>query len=134
MKAEYNKETVKEYLTKRIAFAVGFDYREKDEITNEAEAISVIAIRPWMWEYMSDIYKTIPVLQTLVNYHPKEFSVCKDLSQELIYSITKEQWVKLVQADYNTIKQVPQEYLNYVLKSIKELLNEQGNGEDNSNK
>lgn len=127
------EETVKEFLSKKIADSVGFDYREKDKIFNEAEAISVIAVRPWMWKYIPEEYKTIPVLHTLINYHPKDFIECENLSPELIASITKEQWVKLTQADYNTIKQVPQEYLNYVLKSIKELLNEQGNGEDNSN-
>ena len=131
--SEVYGETVKEFLSKKIADSVSYDYREKDKIFSEAEAISVIAVRPWMWKYMPDEYKTIPVLHTLINYHPKDFTECENLSQELIASITKEQWVKLTQANYNTIKQVPQEYLNYVLKSIKELLNEQGNGENNSN-
>ena len=102
-------------------------------MTSESAAVALVAEYPWRWNDLQEEYRTPLVFQTLINTNPDWLKCLNNVSNELIASITREQWIRIVTADYNAIKKVPQEYLNYVLKSIKELLNEQGNGEDNSN-
>ena len=126
-------ETVKEYVSKHLADLVDFEYKKGVLVLSEADAVASVAKYPWTWDSLSEEYKTILVFQTLINTNPRWFMNCKDLNKELLASITKEQWVKIVLADYNAIKSVPAEYLNFVLKSIKENLNN-NYGEDNSNK
>ena len=126
-------ETVKEYVSKHLADLVDFEYKKGVLVLSEADAVASVAKYPWTWDSLSEEYKTILVFQTLINTNPRWFMNCKDLNKELLVSITKEQWVKIVLADYNAIKSVPAEYLNFVLKSIKENLNN-NYGEDNSNK
>ena len=132
-KSQQIGETVKEYVSKKLALLVDFKYEKETHVFSESAAVASVAEYPWTWNDLKEEYRTPLVFQTLINTNPNWFKNLKNVSEELIATITKEQWVKIVTADYNAIKQVPQEYLNYVLKYIKELLNEQGNGEDNSN-
>ena len=132
-KSQQIGETVKEYVSKKLANAVDFKYEKEVLVTSESAAVALVAEYPWRWNDLQEEYRTPLVFQTLINTNPDWFKCLNNVSNEFIASITKEQWIRIVTADYNAIKQVPQEYLNYVLKSIKELLNEQGNGEDNSN-
>lgn len=132
-KSQQIGETVKEYVSKKLANVVDFKYEKEVLVTSESAAVALVAEYPWRWNDLQEEYRTPLVFQTLINTNPDWFKCLNNVSNELIASITKEQWIRIVTADYNAIKQVPQEYLNYVLKSIKELLNEQGNGEDNSN-
>lgn len=132
-KSQQVGQTVKEYVSKKLANIVDFKYEKKVLVYSESSAVASVAEYPWTWNDLEEQYKTPLVFQTLINTNPGWFRSLKKVSDELIASITKEQWIRIVTADYNAIKQVPQEYLNYVLKSIKELLNEPGNGEDNSN-
>ena len=132
-KSQQIGETVKEYVSKKLANVVDFKYEKEVLVTSESAAVALVAEYPWRWNDLQEEYRTPLVFQTLINTNPDWFKCLNNVSNELIASITKEQWIRIVTADYNAIKKVPQEYLNYVLKSIKELLNEQGNGEDNSN-
>ena len=127
-------ETVKEYVSKHLADLVDFEYKKGVLVLSEDDAVASVAKYPWTWDSLSEEYKTILVFQTLINTNPRWFMNCKDLNKELLVSITKEQWVKIVLADYNAIKSVPAEYLNFVLKSIKENLNNNNDGENNSDK
>jgi hypothetical protein len=132
-KSQQIGETVKEYVSKKLANAVDFKYEKEVLVTSESAAVALVAEYPWRWNDLQEEYRTPLVFQTLINTNPDWLKCLNNVSNELIASITREQWIRIVTADYNAIKKVPQEYLNYVLKSIKELLNEQGNGEDNSN-
>ena len=132
-KSQQIGETVKEYVSKKLANAVDFKYEKEVLVTSESAAVALVAEYPWRWNDLQEEYRTPLVFQTLINTNPDWLKCLNNVSNELIASITKEQWIRIVTADYNAIKKVPQEYLNYVLKSIKELLNEQGHGEDNSN-
>lgn len=132
-KSQQIGETVKEYVSKKLADAVDFKYEKEVLVTSESAAVALVAEYPWRWNDLQEEYRTPLVFQTLINTNPDWLKCLNNVSNELIASITREQWIRIVTADYNAIKKVPQEYLNYVLKSIKELLNEQGNGEDNSN-
>lgn len=132
-KSQQIGETVKEYVSKKLANVVDFKYEKEVLVTSESAAVALVAEYPWRWNDLQEEYRTPLVFQTLINTNPDWLKCLNNVSNELIASITKEQWIRIVTADYNAIKKVPQEYLNYVLKSIKELLNEQGNGEDNSN-
>ena len=126
-------ETVKEYVSKKLALVVDFKYEKETYVSSESSAVASVAEYPWTWNDLKEEYRTPLVFQTLINTNPDWFKDIDNVTDELKSTITKEQWVKIVAADYNAIKQVPQEYLNYVLKYIKELLNEQEHGEDNSN-
>jgi hypothetical protein len=132
-KSQQIGETVKEYVAKKLANAIDFKYEKEVLVTSESAAVALVAEYPWRWNDLQEEYRTPLVFQTLINTNPDWLKCLNNVSNELIASITREQWIRIVTADYNAIKKVPQEYLNYVLKSIKELLNEQGNGEDNSN-
>lgn len=132
-KSQQIGETVKEYVSKKLANVVDFKYEKEVLVTSESAAVALVAEYPWRWNDLQEEYRTPLVFQTLINTNPDWLKCLNNVSNELIASITREQWIRIVTADYNAIKKVPQEYLNYVLKSIKELLNEQGNGEDNSN-
>lgn len=132
-KSQQIGETVKEYVSKKLANAVDFKYEKEVLVTSESAAVALVAEYPWRWNDLQEEYRTPLVFQTLINTNPDWLKCLNNVSNELIASTTREQWIRIVTADYNAIKKVPQEYLNYVLKSIKELLNEQGNGEDNSN-
>ena len=132
-KSQQIGETVKEYVSKKLANAVDFKYEKEVLVTSESAAVALVAEYPWRWNDLQEEYRTPLVFQTLINTNPDWLKCLNNVSNELIASITREQWIRIVTADYNAIKKVPQEYLNYILKSIKELLNEQGNGEDNSN-
>lgn len=132
-KSQFFGETVKEFVSKKLADTVGFKYEKEVVVYSEASAVASVAERPWTWNNLDEQYKTPLVFQTLISTNPKWFKNLENISPELMATITKEQWIKIVTADYNSIKQVPQEYLNYVLKSITDLLNEQENGENNSN-
>ena len=132
-KSQQIGETVKEYVSKKLANVVEFKYEKEVLVTSESAAVALVAEYPWRWNDLQEEYRTPLVFQTLINTNPDWFKCLNNVSNELIASITREQWIRIVTADYNAIKKVPQEYLNYVLKSIKELLNEQEHGEDNSN-
>ena len=132
-KSQQIGETVKEYVSKKLANVVDFKYEKEVLVTSESAAVALVAEYPWRWNDLQEEYRTPLVFQTLINTNPDWFKCLNYVTDELITTITKEQWIRIVTADYNAIKKVPQEYLNYILKSIKELLNEQGNGEDNSN-
>ena len=132
-KSQQIGETVKEYVSKKLANAVDFKYEKEVLVTSESAAVALVAEYPWRWNDLQEEYRTPLVFQTLINTNPDWFKCLNYVTDELIATITKEQWIRIVTADYNAIKKVPQEYLNYVLKSIKELLNEQEHGEDNSN-
>ena len=132
-KSQQIGETVKEYVSKKLANVVDFKYEKEVLVTSESAAVALVAEYPWRWNDLQEEYRTPLVFPTLINTNPDWLKCLNNVSNELIASITREQWIRIVTADFYAIKKVPQEYLNYVLKSIKELLNEQGNGEDNSN-
>ena len=131
-KSQFLGETVKEYVSKTLANIVEFKYEKDILVTSESGAVALVAEHPWRWNDLQEEYRTPLVFQTLISTNPDWFKNLKNVSEELIATITKEQWVKIVTADYNAIKQVPQEYLNYILKYIKENFNNSNNGEDNS--
>ena len=132
-KSQFLGETVKEYVSKILADIVDFKYEKDILVTSESNAVALVAEYPWRWNELQEEFRTPLVFQTLISTNPDWFKNLKNVSEELIATITKEQWVKIVTADYNAIKQVPQEYLNYILKYIKENFNNSSNGEDNSN-
>lgn len=132
-KSQFLGETVKEYVSKTLADIVEFKYEKDILVTSESNAVALVAEYPWRWNELQEEFRTPLVFQTLISTNPDWFKNLKNVSEELIATITKEQWVKIVTADYNAIKQVPQEYLNYILKYIKENFNNSSNGEDNSN-
>ena len=132
-KSQLIGQTVKEYVSKGLAHLVDFKYEKNMIVATESAAVASVAEYPWTWNDLQEEYRTPLVFQTLINTNPDWFKSLNNVTDDLKATITKEQWIKIVTADYNAIKQVPQEYLNYVLKSIKELLNEPANGEDNSN-
>ena len=123
-KSQLIGQTVKEYVSKGLANIVDFKYEKNVLVTSESAAVASVAEYPWTWNDLQEEYRTPLVFQTLINTNPDWFKHIENVSDELKLTITKEQWIKIVTADYNAIKQVPQEYLNYVLKSIKELLNQ----------
>ena len=123
-KSQLIGQTVKEYVSKGLARLVDFKYEKNVLVTSESAAVASVAEYPWTWNDLQEEYRTPLVFQTLINTNPDWFKSLNNVTDELIATITKEQWIKIVTADYNAIKQVPQEYLNFVLKSIKELLNE----------
>ena len=132
-KSQQVGQTVKEYVSKNLANIVDFKYEKKVLVYSESSAVASVAEYPWTWNDLEEQYKTPLVFQTLINTNPGWFRNLKNVSDELIASITKEQWIRIVTADYNAIKQVPSEHLNYILKYIKENFNNSSNGEDNSN-
>lgn len=132
-KSQQVGQTVKEYVSKNLANIVDFKYEKKVLVCSESSAVASVAEYPWTWNDLEEQYKTPLVFQTLINTNPGWFRNLKNVSDELIASITKEQWIRIVTADYNAIKQVPSEHLNYILKYIKENFNNSSNGEDNSN-
>ena len=122
--SQFFGETVKEYVSKKLADIVDFKYEKNVLVTSESAAVASVAEYPWTWNDLQEEYRTPLVFQTLINTNPDLFKYLNYVTAELIATITKEQWIRIVTADYNAIKQVPQEYLNFILKSIKELLNE----------
>lgn len=122
--SQFFGETVKEYVSKKLADIVDFKYEKNVLVTSESAAVASVAEYPWTWNDLQEEYRTPLVFQTLINTNPDWFKCLNYVTDELIATITKEQWIRIVTADYNAIKQVPQEYLNFILKSIKELLNE----------
>ena len=122
--SQFFGETVKEYVSKKLADIVDFKYEKNVLVTSESAAVASVAEYPWTWNDLQEEYRTPLVFQTLINTNPDCFKYLNYVTDELIATITKEQWIRIVTADYNAIKQVPQEYLNFILKSIKELLNE----------
>ena len=122
--SQFFGETVKEYVSKKLADIVDFKYEKNVLVTSESAAVASVAEYPWTWNDLQEEYRTPLVFQTLINTNPDLFKYLNYVTDELIATITKEQWIRIVTADYNAIKQVPQEYLNFILKSIKELLNE----------
>ena len=122
--SQFFGETVKEYVSKKLADIVDFKYEKNVLVTSESAAVASVAEYPWTWNDLQEEYRTPLVFQTLINTNPDWFKYLNYVTDELIATITKEQWIRIVTADYNAIKQVPQEYLNFILKSIKELLNE----------
>ena len=93
-------------------------------VATESAAVASVAEYPWTWNDLQEEFRPPLVFQTIINTNPDWFKCLNNVTDDLNATITKEQWIKIVTADYNAIKQVPQEYLNFVLKSIKELLNE----------
>lgn len=132
-KSQQVGETVKEYVSKKLANIVDFKYEKEVLVYSESSAVASVAEYPWSWNDLDEQYKTPLVFQTLINTNPGWFRNLKNVSDELMASITKEQWIRIVNADYNAIKQVPLEHLNYIFKYIKENFNNSNNGEDNSN-
>ena len=122
--SQFFGETVKEYVSKKLADIVDFKYEKNVLVTSESAAVASVAEYPLTWNDQQEEYRTPLVFQTLINTNPDWFKYLNYVTDELIATITKEQWIRIVTADYNAIKQVPQEYLNFILKSIKELLNE----------
>ena len=123
-KSQLIGQTVKEYVSKGLAHLVDFKYEKNMIVATESAAVASVAEYPWTWNNLQEEYRTPLVFQTLINTNPGWFKCLNNVTDDLKATITQEQWIKIVTADYNAIKQVPQEYLNFVLKSIKELLNE----------
>ena len=119
---------MKEYVSKGLARLVDFKYEKEVIVTSESAAVASVAEYPWTWNELEEEYRTNLVFQTLINTNPEWFGQLKHVTNELLSTITKEQWNKIVMADYNAIKQVPSEYLNFVMKSIKDNFNNNNNG------
>lgn len=122
-KASKIGETVKEFVSKKLAAAVDFHYTEDIYVYSEAKAIAAVAEHPLNWNKLDVEYRTLLVFQTIINTAPGWFTHLDNVTDELKASITKEQWIRIVEEDLNSLKKVPSEHMNYVLKSIKEKLN-----------
>ena len=98
-KSQQIGETVKEYVSKKLANAVDFKYEKEVLVTSESAAVALVAEYPWRWNDLQEEYRTPLVFQTQINTNPDWLKCLNNVSNELIASITREQWIRIVTAD-----------------------------------
>lgn len=124
--ASLKKATVKEFVAKGLADIVSFDYQEELVIETESQAVSLVAADPGVWNKLPECYRTPLVFQTIINTNPSFLLYLNHVTEELLATITADQWVRIVAADYNAIKIVPAVHKDAVMRVIEERINSNG--------